>query len=68
MASRVEISKRRDAATKRLEDAIGKLTGEGLTLPTQGRDPELLFAQQLETLADAVETLSVSKPKKTAKS
>lgn len=39
----------REHAMRRIENALS------MTLPTQGRDPELIHIQQLEAIADVLE-------------
>lgn len=56
MASRLSISLRQQAALTRLEAAMNgiavKLGVDTPHMPLQGRDAHLLYAQQLEVLAD----------------
>lgn len=56
MAAKSSIAIRRNAAIARIEQSISVLSGGGFTLPTQGRDPDLVYALQLETIADWIET------------
>lgn len=62
MASRLAIALRQQSALKRLEEAtIGiadKLGVAAPNVPRQGRDAHLLYAQQLEVLADWAESVS----------
>jgi hypothetical protein len=48
MAAKSAIGMRRNAVLAELVS----LLGEGFTLPTQGRDPDLLYVVQLEAIRD----------------
>lgn len=52
MAAKSAIGIRRLMAVEKLIQAMSDLFGEGFILPTQGRDPDLLHAVQLEAIAD----------------
>ena len=51
MATKTAIGIRREMAMAQLQRVMDELFGEGFTLPTQGRDPDLLHAVQLEYIA-----------------
>jgi hypothetical protein len=57
MAAKVAIAIQRDDAMQRIETMLG----EGFTLPRQGKDADLLFAQQLTAIADCLEAREASK-------
>lgn len=50
MAAKSAIGMMRNSALERIEKAL-----PGFIMPTQGRDPDLLHAQQLEAIADWLE-------------
>jgi hypothetical protein len=55
MASKTAIGIRREMAMNKLHRVMDEMFGEGFTLPTQGRDADLLHAVQLEYIADYLE-------------
>ncbi len=62
MAAKIAIAMRTQAATKRLNQVMTALYGEGFVLPTRGKDAGLLHAQQLEAIAEFLEAQSQPAP------
>lgn len=57
MAAKVAIAMLRNDAMQRIETMLG----EGFNLPRQGKDADLLFAQQLDAIATHLEQREASK-------
>jgi len=56
MAAKSSIGMMREAAIAKLQSVLSEMYGEDFTLPTQGKDTDLLHAQQLAYIADYLES------------
>jgi hypothetical protein len=56
MAAKSSIGMMREAAISKLQSVLSEMYGEAFVLPTQGKDTDLLHAQQLCYIADYLES------------